>query len=125
MTNTMEGQEDIRLADVIMGRAKALAELQAERERQITIHGYPDIGYSWYGIVLGEEFGEFCRSCLIARSWARNAGREHEDFIGTMLGDMREIRTEACHVAAVALAIMEMVDRDISNATDTSGLEGH
>lgn len=74
----------------------ALESVLAERERQDAKWDEQNNDPFCYITVLGEEFGELCQAALHAR------------FGGPAATKLRE---EAVHTAAVALAIVECLDR--------------
>ena len=81
----------------------AIEAVIEERRRQISLYG-DQTGLpllSWPGI-LGEEFGELCEA--IGETAANN--RRHPER-----GGWDNIYKEACHVAAVAVQIMETVKK--------------
>lgn len=75
---------------------EALKSVLAERERQDAKWGEQNHDPFTYLAVLGEEYGETCQAAL------------HSRFGGKHAGSLRE---EAVHTAAVALAIVECIDR--------------
>lgn len=82
--------------DPILGRKIALYDVNAERDRQEAKWGEQNHDPFTYLTVLGEEFGELCQAALHAR------------FGGPASVKLRE---EAVQTAAVALAIVECLDR--------------
>lgn len=74
----------------------ALSDVLAERARQDAKWGEQNHDPFTYLTVLAEEFGEFAQAAL------------HTRFGGPAAAGLR---TEAVHVAAVALAIVECLDR--------------
>lgn len=72
--------------------------VEAERERQDKKWGgyERDVRSHTYGVVLGEEFGEVCQATL------------EQDTLG--------LRDELIQVAAVAVAWVEMIDRQLEEA---------
>lgn len=76
----------------------ALADVLAERNRQDEKWGEQNHDPITYGAILMEELGEFTQAALDLRF-----GGKH--------GTAEELRTEAIHTAAVALAIVECIDR--------------
>ncbi len=76
---------------------KALDSVLTERARQDSKWGIQDHDPFTYLTVLIEEVGELAQAAL------------HTKFGGKEAGRMRE---EAVHTAAVALAIVECIDRD-------------
>lgn len=78
------------------GMREALRDVLAERERQDAKWGEQDHDPFCYLTVLVEEVGEFAQAALHSRFGGEAAGK---------------LRHEAVHVAAVALAIVECLDR--------------
>ena len=80
---------------------RVFAEVAAERRRQIVLYG-DQSGRplrDWTGII-GEEFGELCEAiCETTMDNARHPER----------GGRENILREACHVAAVAVQLMEIL----------------
>ena len=76
--------------------SKALVSVLDERKRQDEKWGEQNHDPFLYLTVLGEEFGEVCKAALDAR------------FKG---GSFEHLREEAVQTAAVALAIVECLDR--------------
>jgi NTP pyrophosphatase (non-canonical NTP hydrolase) len=79
------------------GNTRAIMDVLAERVRQDKKWGEQNNDPFTYLAVLGEEFGEVCQAAL------------HLRFGGHAADDLR---MEAVHVAAVALAIVECLDRN-------------
>jgi NTP pyrophosphatase (non-canonical NTP hydrolase) len=77
--------------------SKAVDSVLAERARQDAKWGEQNHDPFTYLTILVEEVGEFAQAAL------------HHQFGGPAADNMRE---EAVHVAAVALAIIECLDRD-------------
>jgi NTP pyrophosphatase (non-canonical NTP hydrolase) len=75
---------------------KALADILAERDRQDAKWGEQNHDPFTYLAILSEEIGEFAQAAL------------HLRFGGEAQSKFRD---EAIHVAAVALAIVECIDR--------------
>lgn len=75
----------------------ALLDVLTERQRQDEKWGQQNHDAITWSAILGEEFGEFCEAALAER------------FGGKARGDLR---TEAVQCAAVALAIVECIDRN-------------
>lgn len=74
-----------------------IQEIRTERKRQDDKWGEQDHKPSIWMAILGEEFGELCQEAL------------RFDF-----GDVKDenLRAEAIQVAAVALALVECIDRN-------------
>jgi NTP pyrophosphatase (non-canonical NTP hydrolase) len=83
--------------------SQAARDAIAERARQGAKWGEQNHDPFVYGAILGEEFGEFMQAALKARFESPSA------FEG--VGYMQDMRREAVQVAAVALAIVECLDR--------------
>jgi NTP pyrophosphatase (non-canonical NTP hydrolase) len=77
--------------------AKSIAE---ERDRQNAKWGVQNYTPEWWLAILMEEVGELAQAIL----------ETHFDN-GTDLGGIDNIRTEAVHSAAVAMALVECIDR--------------
>ena len=75
---------------------EAMMSVQAERRRQDEKWGEQNHGIMEWLSVLGEEVGEACQAANI-HHWNG--------------GDITPLRTELVHVAAVALAAIECLDR--------------
>lgn len=96
-----------------------LGDVWEERDRQDTKWGEQNHDLGIWALVLGEEYGEFCEAVLSFRAlygadasgdlkyWPRRG--EH----GQLWGHIRE---EAVQVAAVAVAIIEYLDRHAMEA---------
>jgi NTP pyrophosphatase (non-canonical NTP hydrolase) len=78
--------------------ADVLSEVRAERDRQDARWGWTNRDASWHFVVLGEEVGEFARAL------------HDEKFAGGGQAARDNARTEAIHVAAVAVAFVEGLD---------------
>jgi hypothetical protein len=86
---------------------RALADVLAERFRQEKKWGQQDHDPCVYLTILGEEYGEMCRAAIEARVAFRkvpSSGVLYDEHI-------RHLREEAVQTAAVALAIIECLDR--------------
>ena len=79
------------------GQGNALQDILFERRRQEERWGQQNHNPFTYLTILGEEYGEACQAAL------------HDRFGGHHAGELRE---EMVQVAAVALAIVECLDRD-------------
>lgn len=94
------------------GRARALSLVNQERNRQESLWGeqshHPAV---WIGI-LGEEYGELCQA--VNETVFDNGPEERAKG-----GDANMMR-EACHVAAVAVSLMERLMR---RASEESGAD--
>ena len=75
---------------------QAMTDVLAERQRQDAKWGQQNHDPFTYITVLGEEFGELCQAAL------------HRRFGGAASSGLRD---EAVQTAAVALAIVECLDR--------------
>jgi len=76
----------------------ALRDVLAERQRQDALWGEQNHDPFVYGAILVEEAGEFMQAALQTR-------------FGGSKGGLDRMREEAVHTAAVALAIVECLDR--------------
>lgn len=81
----------------------ALEAVLDERVRQDKIFGEQNHDPFLYLTILGEEYGEMCKAALEARFAKPDKNKE------MLLAHLRE---EAVQTAAVALAIVECLDRD-------------
>lgn len=90
----MKGYVELLVGDV--HRATALEHVNLERDRQEAKWGEQNHDPFTYLTVLGEEFGELCQAALHAKFGGRAA---------------EKLREEAVQTAAVALAIVECLDR--------------
>ncbi len=83
---------------------KVIDEVKAERERQDCKWGPQNHAVPvWMGI-LGEEFGELCQA--VNETWFDNGEEARQK------GGYQNMRQEAIQVAAVAVAFVEMLDRN-------------
>lgn len=82
----------------------ALRDVLAERKRQDAKWGEQNHDPFLYLTILGEEYGETCQAALNARFSDKD--------IAIYSDKMRKLREEAVQTAAVALAIVECLDRD-------------
>jgi NTP pyrophosphatase (non-canonical NTP hydrolase) len=78
----------------------ALRAVLAERERQDAKWGEQNHEPVWWLAILGEEYGELCQAVL----------ESHFDN-GTDKGGFGNVYNEATQVAAVALALLERLNR--------------
>lgn len=76
-----------------MGKAQVLADVNQERVRQDILWGVQDHDIDHWVVILGEEFGEVCRAAFEKLPSAR-------------------LREEIIQVAAVAVAMVESLDRE-------------
>lgn len=88
-------QDDDRTIEYVTSNT-SLSDVMRERERQDIKWGEQNHDPFTYLTVLGEEFGELCQAAL------------HLRFGGKAAANLRE---EAIHTAAVALALVECLDR--------------
>lgn len=70
------------------------ADIDDERYRQDQKYGGGDNDYPVWMTILGEEVGECCQAVLKRRG-------------------LRNLRTELIHVAAVAVAAIEQIDKEL------------
>lgn len=83
--------------------SKALESVLTEREAQDAKWGEQNHDPFTYLTILGEEYGEVCKAALEAR-FAPLAS--DDEFVA-----LTELRAEAVQTAAVALALVECLDR--------------
>ena len=81
----------------------ALRDIIAERKRQDAKWGEQNHDPFLYLTILGEEYGEMCKAALEARF-----SKGSDDMYQKLISHFRE---EAVQTAAVALAIVENIDR--------------
>jgi len=81
-------------------RQKILADIEAERQRQLLKWGDQHHTPAWWFVILGEEVGEVARA-IFESDWTKGA---------------TNYRDELVQVAAVAVAALE--DYDIHYGTD-------
>jgi len=80
-------------------RDRVLDSILAERNRQDAKWGEQNHSMEWWMLILGEEVGEFSQALL-----HRRFGGEH--------GSFQHIDAELTHVAAVAFAMLECLERN-------------
>ena len=80
----------------IHGREVAVRTIQVERQRQDDKWGEQNHDAGTWALILLEEIGEWARAELETRFGGPDAGKQHH---------------EAVHMAAVAQAIVECIDR--------------
>lgn len=85
--------EEERLREL---RTQAVLDVMKERSRQFAKWGEQNHDLPTWMAILGEEFGELCQAVL------------HDQFGGHAAGTHR---AEAVQVAAVAIQIIEYIDR--------------
>lgn len=90
----------------------ALQAVLEERVRQDNQYGVQDHPAEWWLVILGEEYGELCQVALETHF---DNGPDKR-----CLGGVKNLRTEAVQVAAVALAMVESIDRCEAAARETS-----
>lgn len=93
-----------------------MLDVLAERARQDAKWGVQNHVLTDWVPILGEEFGEFCQAVLEGDTF--NNGRRDEFTVDA-------IRAEAVQVAAVALAIVECIDRAAARDAVTTALGAH
>lgn len=81
---------------------EALRDMLAERKRQDAKWGEQNHDPFLYLTILGEEYGETCKAALETR-FAKNPVAANDNLI--------HLREEAVQTAAVALALVECLDR--------------
>ena len=88
----------------------AIQAVLDERDRQDTKWGEQNHDLGIWGLVLGEEVGEWCEAIL---HWRAVSGRAEnvEGLTGAASEEWGHVRHEAVQVAAVAVAIIEYMDR--------------
>lgn len=83
------------------------ADIDDERYRQDQKYGGGDNDYPVWMIILGEEVGEACQQVLNYRACRRlgpmNTGHD----------ELRDLRKELVQVAAVAVAAIEQIDKEM------------
>ena len=84
---------------------KAIVDVIAERKRQDNKWGEKNHKPEKWVAILGEEFGELCQS--VVETIFDNPVPDG----GVYAGGFDNIRKEAIHVAAVAVAMVECIDR--------------
>jgi NTP pyrophosphatase (non-canonical NTP hydrolase) len=99
----------------------ALRDVLAERKRQDAKWGEQNHDPFTYLTILGEEYGETCQAALHARFSVGSAGNKQLT---------EHLRMEAVQTAAVALAIVECIDRkkwrwNIPPPTPCTNNDGH
>jgi hypothetical protein len=92
-----------------MPLASALLDVAAERERQDAKWGEQNHDFTVWATVLGEEFGETCHAMLHYRAAAGRAENVEGDTDPAAW--LEKVRKEAIQTAAVAVAIVEFIDR--------------
>lgn len=85
-------------------KGAVLSEVGRERNRQDDKWGEQNHGAAVWATVLGEEYGEFCEAVLERRVQIAAQGDDAADWLAAM-------RKEAVQCAAVAVAIVEWIDR--------------
>ncbi len=85
---------------------KAISDVINERKRQDIKWGEQNHDPFLYATILMEEVGEFCQDALKLRFDSRM------DSLEAATAQVTRMRTEAIQVAAVAVAIVECIDRD-------------
>jgi len=84
-------------------RDRAIADVINERDRQDGLWGEQDHRPEKWTAIIGEEFGELCQAVV---ETIFDNGRDRAS-----VGGFCNIRMEAVHVAAVAVAMIECIDR--------------
>lgn len=82
-------------------RATVFDDIDSERERQVALFGEQNHHPAYWLAVLGKQVGQLGEA-IVQREWAA------EHLKARMLD---KVRTEAIQVAAVAVAIIEAIDR--------------
>ena len=81
--------------DIEKKSERARSDILAERFRQHEKWGVQRHTYAYYGHILGEEMGEVSKEII---------------EMGNSRADLKKLRGELVHVAAVAVAIIEQID---------------
>lgn len=89
-------------------RGLALQDVIDERNRQDYKWGEQNHAPEWWLAILGEEYGELAQAILETHFDANPDGSPH--------GGISNIRKEAVQCAAVALALVECIDRNGGDA---------
>jgi hypothetical protein len=85
------------------------ADISDERDRQEQMYGEGHTNeYPVWMTILGEEFGECCQALLKMRQMERDFPNHVPDRNG-----LKCLRRELIHVAAVAVAAIEQIDREL------------
>lgn len=87
--------------DQWLRQCEAVRLVMNERERQDTKWGEQNHDAEMWLVILGEEFGEACQAALADRFGGKNATEKRES----------QLRKEVAQVAAVALAMLEWMNR--------------
>lgn len=87
----------------------AIADVITERARQDAKWGEQNHDFTVWATVLGEEFGEVCHAMLHYRAAAGRAENVEGDTDPEAW--LAKVRYEAIQTAAVAVAIVEFIDR--------------
>lgn len=103
---TRVAKEDIIDYRLVIKETKALEDVIRERVRQDEKWGIQNHDIFLYLTILGEEFGETCQAALEAR-FGKDKATEPLRYL--------KLREEAVQTAAVALAIVECLDRGAWN----------
>ena len=82
-------------------QCEAVRLVMNERERQDAKWGEQNHDAEMWLVILGEEFGEACQAALADRFGGKNATEKRES----------QLRKEVVQVAAVALAMLEWMNR--------------
>lgn len=93
-----DGVLDVHKSETPEPERSALSDVLAERQRQDAKWGEQNHDPFVYGAILTEEVGEFFQAALDTRFGGKDGGLD-------------KVRNEAVQVAAVALAIVECLDR--------------
>ena len=88
-----------------------LEAVAQERARQDGLWGEQNHESGLWALILGEEFGEACKSSLQVRfdmTWA-DTGMTEEEYRDILV---KHLRSELIQVAAVSVAWVEAIDRE-------------
>lgn len=104
----------------------AIDELLLERRRQDVKWGEQNHDATVWAAVLGEEYGEFCEAVLERRVAIADPARALRKYVESGLEPreewLAEMRKEAIQIGAVAVAIVEWIDRGCPiDSTDLGG----
>lgn len=91
-------------------QSHAVDEVINERASQDLKWGEQRHPYEWWLAILGEEFGELCQAILETHF---TGNPEHKTK-----GGVKNIKAEAIQVCAVALALIECINRNEAEAGD-------
>lgn len=103
------------LYETVIKKTDALVSVMLERFRQEKKWGEQNHSPEWWLAILTEEVGELAQAILTEQCALCDGANVKADALPgvprTEDGDMMFVRKEALHVAAVALAFIECIDR--------------